>query len=143
MSINMINFLLLLCCYPSLSAAWCSGGGIAGGVVGVASKQYQSSRPIHQCHLPREPFAKKHSLPQLIHQRRHHDVDGVKLWSVANGGGQEVEETPNDDGGKMTLKKASKLLATFWEMAYPYYQESQPGRRLFYGMILLTLMNSG
>ena len=28
-------------------------------------------------------------------------------------------------------------------MAYPYYQESQPGRRLFYGMVLLTLMNSG
>ena len=43
----------------------------------------------------------------------------------------------------MTLAKTSTLLSNFWSMAYPYYQESQPGRRLFYGMILLTLINSG
>ena len=44
---------------------------------------------------------------------------------------------------KMTLQRASKLLSSFWSMAFPYYQESQPGRRLFIGMILLTLVNSG
>lgn len=44
---------------------------------------------------------------------------------------------------KLTLEKATALLSTFWSMAYPYYRESQAGRRLFLGMILLTLMNSG
>ena len=44
---------------------------------------------------------------------------------------------------KLTLEKAVSLLSTFWSMAYPYYRESQAGRRLFLGMILLTLMNSG
>lgn len=44
---------------------------------------------------------------------------------------------------KLTLQKATTLLSTFWSMAYPYYRESQAGRTLFLGMIVLTLMNSG
>jgi hypothetical protein len=55
----------------------------------------------------------------------------------------DVDEDFESTQGKLTLKRASQLLTTFWSMAYPYYAESQPGRRLFYGMILLTLMNSG
>ena len=76
------------------------------------------------------------------------DDDGV----VVDGGGAKT--TTDDDGGttttgdddqqeqKMTLEKLSKLLSTFWSMAYPYYEESRPGRRLFIGMIFLTLLNS-
>ena len=121
--------------------------GLAGGVVGVASKQYQPCRPIHLHDQPPSVANNRHPyfLPQSIRQ----NGEGLKLWSV-NGGGQddakavEVEESNDDDDApQMTLKKASKLLSTFWSMAYPYYEESQPGRRLFYGMILLTLMNSG
>jgi len=73
------------------------------------------------------------------------------LWQVPNGGGgggDDFEVAAEKTGGtredeKMTLQKAGTLAKTFWRMAYPYYQESQPGRRLFYGMLLLTLMNSG
>jgi ABC-type uncharacterized transport system fused permease/ATPase subunit len=81
---------------------------------------------------------------------------GSTLWSAPNGedidasSREDVSVVDNsndadedDNNGKLTPRKASALLSTFWSMAYPYYQESQPGRRLFYGMILLTLMNSG
>jgi ABC-type uncharacterized transport system fused permease/ATPase subunit len=70
-----------------------------------------------------------------------------ELGSKANGDDDDDDDDGssriNDVGGdQMTLAKASKLLSTFWSMAYPYYHESRPGRRLFYGMILLTLVNS-
>jgi hypothetical protein len=84
--------------------------------------------------------------------RRQHRGDRcrsrtVQLWSdVSNGGSQEDGKDDDDAPGadeKMTLRRASKLFSTFWSMAFPYYQESQPGRRLFIGMVLLTLVNSG
>jgi len=144
----MINFLLLLSFYPSLASAWCSTG-IPGGVVGVASKPHgssssSSSRPFHLHN--NDPFATRKNLywQQSI---RHQNAEATKLWSV-NGGNQDEDKatiTANeieDGGGQMTLEKASKLLSTFWSMAYPYFEESQPGRRLFYGMIVFTLMNS-
>ena len=118
-------------------------------VVGVASKQYRSSsKPIHL----HEPFANNNNYPHLPQSTRKNNAERVKLWSVSNGGGSQDDDgtaiknkNDNDDGETsepMTLQKASKLLSSFWEMASPYYQESQPGRRLFYGMIILTLMNS-
>lgn len=142
---TMVKVLLFICCYPALSLAWCSG--IGGGVVG--DPRLHSSKSIHQP-LQLQSVAKKHP-PQ--HGPQNLKRDSITLWSMPNGGSQDNDDTEietsarnNDDDDsmeKMTLTKASKLLQTFWSMAFPYYQESQPGRRLFYGMILLTLMNSG
>lgn len=53
------------------------------------------------------------------------------------------ESEPEQQQSRLTLEKASSLLSTFWSMAYPYYRESQAGRRLFFGMVVLTLINSG
>lgn len=123
----MAKLLLLICCYPALSLAWCSSGVVGGG----QALFHPYSNTIHHQHQPLQQFAKK----------RHHDT--ITLWSISNGGSQDDNNAEDDTTEKMTLAKASNLLSTFWSMAYPYYQESQPGRRLFYGMILLTLINSG
>lgn len=152
----MFRLLLLACCCPSLSSAWCSG--LAGGVVGVASKRAgaaavtSSLPPVNNVLHADAPFHRSLST-------RKRTTDRFKLWSVPNGGGDDTQDgdavvnnsapantvagSDGAGGEKMTLQKASKLLSTFWSMAFPYYQESQPGRRLFYGMILLTLLNSG
>ena len=122
----MAKLLLLICCYPALSLAWCSSGVVGGG----QALFHPYSNTIHQ-HQPLQQFAKK----------RHHDT--ITLWSISNGGSQDDNNADDDTTEKMTLAKTSTLLSNFWSMAYPYYQESQPGRRLFYGMILLTLINSG
>ncbi len=131
------------------SAAWSSN--VGGGFIGAAA----TSRPNI-----------------ILHPHNNQRRRGYKFQlynSVPNGGGGEngVENKipdeslslngdgsnrQNDDdddtddfneANKMTLKKASELFSTFWSMAYPYYKESQSGRRLFYGMIVLLLMNSG
>ena len=44
---------------------------------------------------------------------------------------------------KLDWKKISEEIKMFWSMAYPYFEESKPGRWLFAGMIGLTLLNSG
>ena len=147
--IKLVLLLLLLvaCCYPSLSLvlAFSSSGGI-GGVVGAT----KSKLPYH----PRS----NNSHHLWADERR--SVRAVKLWSISGGdqedGENDISTQVADINGntngvndverstdKMSLAKAQKLLSTFWSMAFPYYQESQPGRRLFYGMILLTLINSG
>lgn len=114
-----------------LSAAWSSN--VGGGFIGASA----TSRPTK--------FILHHNNQRRQYKFQLHD-------SVPNGGGENgVENRNNDDddtdsfneANKMTLKKASELFSTFWSMAYPYYKESQSGRRLFYGMIVLLLMNSG
>lgn len=75
------------------------------------------------------------------------DVDGgggAKTTTTDDGGTTTGDDDDDDqeEEQKMTLERASKLLSTFWSMAFPYYEESKPGRRLFYGMIFLTLVNS-
>lgn len=125
----MVRLLLFfICCYPSLSLAWCSG---------VVRQQLHTSKSFHH-----DRFAKNLHHPQLYNKNIRRD--GFQLCSI-NGGSQDDDTTTTSVSStdKMTLQKASSLLKTFWSMAYPYYQESQPGRRLFYGMVLLTLMNSG
>lgn len=134
----MINLLLLVCCVT----AWCSGGyfgvsGFAAGGTAGSSKAVVAGASNHHMN---NPFAKKHhhapnSLPNFSRRQNAE----IKVWSGINGGGESQDSSQD----KMTLEKASKLLSTFWSMAFPYYQESQPGRRLFYGMILFTLLNSG
>ncbi|EED92357.1 ABC transporter [Thalassiosira pseudonana CCMP1335] len=131
-------------CLPLLTSAWSGAGtsGIPG--IALASRHHLSSNSCN-----RTPSAQR--LSPLLQYR-----GGSTLWSAPNGedidasSREDVSVVDNsndadedDNNGKLTPRKASALLSTFWSMAYPYYQESQPGRRLFYGMILLTLMNSG
>lgn len=131
-----------------LSVAWSSS--VGGGFIGAAATSRPNKLILHP-----------HNNQRRQYKFRLHN-------SVPNGGGGEngVEnknsdenlslngddsnkQTEDDDtdsfneANKMTLKKASELFSTFWSMAYPYYKESQSGRRLFYGMIVLLLMNSG
>ncbi len=138
------TLILLLCFLPSFSSAWCSGSG----------GHWTSPR-----HLRRDTAYPPSILPSLkfekgahhchYHKSNREEPRVVKLWSnISNGGSQHegvVDGTDGADGPnrKMTFRRASKLLSTFWSMAFPYYQESQPGRRLFIGMVLLTLVNSG
>mmetsp|Transcript_29613 Transcript_29613/g.31827 ORF Transcript_29613/g.31827 Transcript_29613/m.31827 type:complete len:713 (-) Transcript_29613:95-2233(-) len=44
---------------------------------------------------------------------------------------------------QLDWKKIVEQTKLFWNMAYPYYEESKAGRWLFAGMIGLTLLNSG
>jgi len=44
---------------------------------------------------------------------------------------------------QLDWKKIAKQSKLFWNMAYPYYEESKAGRWLFAGMIGMTLLNSG
>lgn len=48
-----------------------------------------------------------------------------------------------DEKNKLEWTKIVKQSKLFWEMAYPYYKESQAGRWLFAGMIGMTIVNSG
>ncbi|KAL3805784.1 hypothetical protein HJC23_007745 [Cyclotella cryptica] len=119
----MLSLSIILCCCPTLSSGFAASG------IRVKSKQF-------------DPFPTKSNLYDRTQNRR--------LWISQNNDndstsadGKSTTDNLEDTDEKLTLKKASALLSTFWSMAYPYYKESQPGRRLFYGMILLTLMNSG
>jgi len=53
--------------------------------------------------------------------------------------------TTDQDGksGELNWAKISQQSKEFWEMAFPYFEESITGRWLFAGMIGLTLLNSG
>lgn len=44
---------------------------------------------------------------------------------------------------QLDWKKISEQSKLFWNMAYPYFEESKAGRWLFAGMIGITLLNSG
>lgn len=53
------------------------------------------------------------------------------------------EIAPSESKDKFDLDKIKSQFKEFWEMGFPYFEDSQSGRRLFYGMIGLTLLNSG
>ena len=60
----------------------------------------------------------------------------------------KLTEEQNELGGapntqQLDWKKIGQQIKVFWEMAFPYYEESKAGRWLFAGMIGLTLLNSG
>jgi len=143
--------LLIIFSYQLLFvAAW--GSNVSGGQLAVSTQIRKGVASV-----AREATAKFAS---------PHCHNKFRLYSVPNGGGDnEVEssistekhrlngeenqnkDTDNidttEETNRMTLKKASELFSTFWSMAYPYYRESQSGRRLFYGMLVLLFMNSG
>ena len=54
----------------------------------------------------------------------------------------EIEGQKNGQQ-QLDWKKIGKQSKLFWNMAYPYFEESKAGRWLFAGMIGLTLLNSG
>ena len=133
-----------------LVSAWGSSNSILGG--GIARVASSTGRHHHVA-------AAKFAFP--YHHRRNQYK--FQLHSVPNGGGddkvesdvssdkQSVNGDDKDDEtasnitneqNNMTLEKASELIGTFWSMAYPYYKESQSGRKLFFGMIVLLIMNS-
>lgn len=120
----IIKLFLLVCCCPSLCLAWCSGG------VGIGSRAIARADANPHPLRPRSPSA-----------RRHCAARGVRLRARPEEATSD-SEGDKGSGDKMTLQKATKLLATFRDMAAPYYLESQPGRRLFYGMVALCLLNS-
>ena len=64
------------------------------------------------------------------------------LLSATRGGGT-AEDSIEETKTLPTNKSVSQLVSLFWQMASPYYQESKTGRRLFWGVIGLTLLNSG
>lgn len=144
MKMNLLRVAIFA--YQLLFAAAWGNSNVGGGVARVASS---SGRHYHVA-------AAKFAIP---HYQRSQNK--FQLRSVPNGGGDnEVKsEMSTDkervDGGdddkssttyneenNMTLEKASELIGTFWSMAYPYYKESQSGRKLFLGMIVLLIMNS-
>lgn len=142
-----ITFLTIF--FPSNSAAWCSSSGInsLGGRALATPLHYMQNKNHPQYPSNFQQVYQNHgkldrkNLQTQAFLRKNQDF---KLWSSTNGE-TEAPTIPDSENptGKLTLEKASQLLSTFWSMASPYFRESQPGRRLFYGMILLTLMNSG
>lgn len=61
-------------------------------------------------------------------------------------GEEENEVTKEEEDlsmDQLDWKKIYSQTKQFWEMSFPYYEESNAGRWLFAGMIGLTLLNSG
>jgi hypothetical protein len=146
--------LMIACYFSSFASAWCSVGiascvGVGVGVGGVTCSGGGGDRFAYPSRMPRHSNENYYD-PNSKLRRRQHPRDDCKIHSPRKRpiGVFNLRSKANDDddnrtdGGQMTPAKASKLLSTFWSMAYPYYHESKPGRRLFYGMILLTLVNS-
>lgn len=52
-------------------------------------------------------------------------------------------EDKNQESQQLDWKKINQQSKLFWNMAYPYFEESKAGRWLFAGMIGVTLLNSG
>jgi len=77
------------------------------------------------------------------------------LASTRGGGGDDEDHetssitTTNDTRSKQqeralpTDKTVQQLFSLFWQMASPYYRESKSGRKMFWAVIGLTLVNSG
>jgi len=101
--------LFFICCYPSLSLAWCSGVG-GGSVVKRQQLHTSKSNLVHH-----DRFAKNLHNPQLYNKKDRRD--SLQLCSI-NGGSQDDDDdtdtTTSTD--KMTLQKASSLLKTFWKV---------------------------
>lgn len=63
--------------------------------------------------------------------------------SESNNDNELVPKLDGKDEEKFNWNSVAAQAKLFWQMAFPYYQESKPGRWLFAGMIGLTLLNSG
>ena len=104
--------LFFICCYPSLSLAWCSG--IGGGSIAGRQQQLRSSKSFHH-----DRFAKNLHHAQLYNKNGRRD--SLKLCSI-NGGSQDDDtdtttaSSTASSTDKMTLQKASSLLKTFWKV---------------------------
>ena len=136
-------FVLTLAYQLLLAVAWGSNAGFA--------TKFSSSSLVRRHNIVAEA---RSNFPHHTYRR---SKSSIQLYSVPNGGGDNEEETQilnggdkdqdagrskNEENNNMTLEKASELIRTFWSMAYPYYKESQSGRKLFLGLIVLLIMSS-
>lgn len=78
--------------------------------------------------------------PHVQHKSRPISFHRLHVLSSTRGGSDEEVEK---EKALPTNKTVSQLISLFWQMASPYYQESKSGRWLFWGVIGLTLVNSG
>lgn len=83
------------------------------------------------------PTSAKKCQPSIVHTNPFHGA------SVNGKDADTSIEGSSMAGQKMDWKKIGAQTKEFWEMAFPYYEESIAGRWLFAGMIGLTLLNSG
>jgi len=60
-----------------------------------------------------------------------------------NDADSSIKESAKLEEKQLDWNKIGAQAKEFWEMAFPYYEESIAGRWLFAGMIGLTLLNSG
>jgi ABC-type uncharacterized transport system fused permease/ATPase subunit len=70
------------------------------------------------------------------------------LWASgredAKANGSALQNNQNDpSSSQLDWNKIGEQFKLFWNMGFPYFEESKAGRWLFAGMIGLTLLNSG
>ena len=92
-----------------------------------------TAKPViaFQCHLPRAA-----AISAVLPPPKPHDT---RLYESPT----PARDDSNAASHQLDWKKIGEQVSVFWEMASPYFQESNAGRWLFAGMIGLTLMNSG
>jgi len=70
-------------------------------------------------------------------------VDGIDNKGKKDDNENSIDKKLTKEQQQLDWKKIVEQTKLFWNMAYPYYEESKAGRWLFAGMIGLTLLNSG
>jgi len=70
-------------------------------------------------------------------------VDGIDNKGKKDDNDNSIDKKLTKEQQQLDWKKIVEQTKLFWNMAYPYYEESKAGRWLFAGMIGLTLLNSG
>jgi putative ATP-binding cassette transporter len=85
-------------------------------------------------------------IPHAVHNAVHRPLKERKIHRIFNNklhnSDPDVEAAPDVEETKFEWDKIVKQSKLFYEMAFPYYKESESGRWLFAGMIAMTLVNS-
>jgi len=129
-----------------IATAW--GNSNVGGIAGVTSstgrRHHVAAAKFAIPHYHRSQYKKfqLHSIPNGGGDNKVESETTSDKQRVNGDGKDDVTNNIDNEQNNMTLEKASELIGTFWSMAYPYYKESQSGRKLFFGMIVLLIMNS-
>lgn len=102
-----------------------------------------------QCSLPRASATSTATAPHLSPPK---SIGSSRLYksstsstdeSAAASAVDSSSSSSSSPSGQLDWKKIGDQTKLFWEMAFPYFQESNAGRWLFAGMIGLTVLNSG
>jgi len=138
--------LVIFACQLLIATAW--GNSNVGGIAGVTSstgrRHHVAAAKFLIPHNHRSQYKKfqLHSIPNGGGDNKVESETTSDKQRVNGDGKDDVTNNIDNEQNNMTLEKASELIGTFWSMAYPYYKESQSGRKLFFGMIVLLIMNS-